>query len=212
MQEVTMTIHEALCEVKVNAKRIASTINNSTFCTFNRATSNKINGTDVSVFEKEAKSNYDSIIDLIKRTDAIKAAINLSNASTYITVGDKRMTVAEGIYYLGYGVLEKKQLLETLTNQLINSTAKIEVENGDRLDKKVENFIITTFGSKEKANSEDIISVSDNYRKANSLVLIDPINIREKIKLLKEEIDNFEKNIDSALQVSNATTMITFSY
>ena len=212
MQEVTMTIHEALCEVKVNAKRIASTINNSTFCTFNRATSNKINGTDVSVFEKEAKSNYDSIIDLIKRTDAIKAAINLSNASTYITVGDKRMTVAEGIYYLGYGVLEKKQLLETLTNQLTNSTAKIEVENGDRLDKKVENFIITTFGSKEKANSEDIISVSDNYRKANSLVLIDPINIREKIKLLKEEIDNFEKNIDSALQVSNATTMITFSY
>lgn len=212
MQSVTLTVHEALCEIKTNTKRITSTITKSSFCTFNRATSTKLNGSDISVYEKEARSNYDSVIDLIKRTEAMKAAISLSNASTHITVGGKTMTVAEGIYYLSHGVDDKKLLLKTLTDQLNVATAKIEAENGDKLDKKVENFVLTTFGSKEKANADDINSVTENYRKANSFVLIDPLNIREKIKALKDEIDAFEQSVDSALQVSNATTTITFEY
>ena len=212
MQSVTLTVHEALCEIKVNTKRIASTINKSSFCTFNRASSSKLNGSDISVYEKEAQSNYNSIVDLIKRTEAMKAAISLSNASTFITVGGRKMSVAEGIYYLSHGVDDKKQLLKVLTEQLVYATSKIEQENGDKLDKKVENFVITTFGSKEKADATEINQVTENYRRANSLVLIDPLNIREKIKSLQEEIDAFEKNIDSALQVSNATTTITFEY
>ena len=211
-QHVKMTVHEALVEIKTNIRRISSTIMSTTFCAANRQNAKKINGVDLEAFKKEAKSNFDSILDLIRRTDALKKAISLSNASTYVTVGDERMSIAEALYALKKGCSDKENLIMQMTSQLTAAREIIEAENGDKLDKKLEEFINASYGSKDKINSSDVEALSEMFRNNNSFVLVDPINISEQIKKLQAEVDKFRNNVDSALQISNATTMIEFDY
>ena len=212
MTHVKMTMHEALVEVKINSKRILQTIRDAQFCAANKQSATKINGAVIDDFKAAAKSNYQSICDLIARTNAIKAAISLSNAKTYITVAGKQMSVAEALYALTHGADDKKALLRTLVSQYTSAVEKVESENGEKLDKKVEAFITASFGNKDKTNAEDVVALSDKFRESNSYVLVDPIGIKDQIKALQDEIDAFESSVDSALQISNATTEIEFDY
>jgi gamma-glutamyl phosphate reductase len=207
-----MTVHEALVEIKTNIRRISSAIMSTTFCFANRQNAKKVNGVDLDVFRKEVKSNFDSVLDLIRRTDAMKKAISLSNASTYVTVGDERMSVAEALYAMKDGCGDKERLIMQMTSQLTNARNLIESENGDKLDQKLENFINASYGSKDKINSSEIEALSETFRTNNSFVLIDPVNVSEQIKKLQAEVDKFRTNVDSALQISNATTFIEFDY
>jgi hypothetical protein len=207
-----MTVHEALVEIKTNIRRISSAIMSTTFCAANRQNAKKVNGVDLDVFRKEVKSNFDSVLDLIRRTDAMKKAISLSNASTYVTVGDERMSVAEALYAMKDGCGDKERLIMQMTSQLTNARNLIESENGDKLDQKLENFINASYGSKDKINSSEIEALSETFRTNNSFVLIDPVNVSEQIKKLQAEVDKFRTNVDSALQISNATTFIEFDY
>ena len=145
--------------------------------------------------------------------DAIKAAISKSNASTVINVGGKEMTVAEAIYQMKYGLKAKKSLLNTLQTQLNFVQMKLE-DAMKKSEKTLENTINTLYGNKEKTNvnTDAIMDFRKKYMTENQPVLIDPINISKEINKLSLEIDAFELNVDSALQVSNATTTIEIEY
>ena len=69
-----LTVHEALCFIKVADKRISDAIDNCAFCASNKESSPKVNGVPVKEFEDDVKAKYQSIQDLIKRTEKIKAA------------------------------------------------------------------------------------------------------------------------------------------
>ena len=99
-----MTVHEALCEIKVADKRIEKAIQECAFCEANKEISPKINGITVAEFENDVKAKYQKINDLIRRNENIKKALSLSNAKTVITVNGKEMTMAEAIYMMQYGI------------------------------------------------------------------------------------------------------------
>ena len=52
----------------------------------------------------------------------------------------------------------------------------------------------------------------ENYLETNPIVLVDPLNLADKISALADEIDAFTLNVDTALAVINAKTIVTFSY
>lgn len=211
METVKMTVHEALCEVKVADKRIYDAIQSTPICIENKASNSKIKGVDIQDYINQSKSGYQRIMDLIRRVEAIKAALSLSNAKTKITVDGKEMTVAEGIYMMQHGLEHKERLLMRMEHQYAEASTDASIKNQelqDRLDK----FIAGTFGNKEKANPEDIKVASEVFIKQNTYELIDPLNVKEKIEELRTEIDSFKAHIDSALQISNATTFIEFTY
>ena len=211
METVRMTVHEALCEIKVADKRIIDAITATPICTHNKASNSKINGVDVKEYCDQAKSGYQKITDLIRRTEAIKSALSLSNAQTRIVVDGKEMSVAEGLYLMQYGMNSKRMLLNRMETQYLDAQKNLQIkerELQDRLDK----FIASTFGNKEKASPEDIKNASEVFIKQNTYELVDPLDVKKKIEDLRTEIDNFTAHIDSALQISNATTYIEFSY
>ena len=217
MVKENMTIHKALCEIKLADKKINSLMlmNQIPFVEVNTNPGNdnyKVKGMDIKSYAVEATSNYQSITDLIKRIDAIKSAISKSNASTMVNIGGKEMTVAEAIYQMKYGIKTKKQLLNTLTRQL--DFAKIRLEEATKeTEKKLDKTVETLYGSKDKnVSAETVLNFRKNYLQDNQPVLIDPINIIKEINKLSIDIDNFELNVDSALQVSNATTIIEIEY
>ena len=212
-----MTIHKALCEVKLADKKIIQYTNFSNkYVAVNNNPANdnfRIDGMSIQDFGSKVSSNYQAVTDLIRRVDAIKAAISKSNAETIINVGGKEMTVAEAIYQMKYGLKTKKMLLNTLQTQLQFAQSQLE-EDTKKAEQRLEKTIETLYGNKDKTNinTDAIMAFKKKYNMENQPVLIDPIDINKKINALSLEIDQFELNVDSALQVSNATTTIEIEY
>ena len=203
-----LTVHEALCFIKVADKRIGDAIDNCAFCASNKESSPKVNGVPVKEFEDDVKAKYQSIQDLIKRTEKIKAALSLSNAATKVTVCGKEMTVAEAIYMMQYGILTKMNLLRSMESKLRAAQLVITSENGHKLDERLDKYIQSVYGSKEKITPEELDKASKDFKARNEYKLVDPLKITDKIEALKKEIDEFQAAVDSAIQISNATTYI----
>lgn len=203
-----LTVHEALCFIKVADKRIGDAIDNCAFCASNKESSPKVNGVPVKEFEDDVKAKYQSIQDLIKRTEKIKAALSLSNAATKVTVCGKEMTVAEAIYMMQYGIMTKMNLLRSMESKLRAAQLVITSENGHKLDERLDKYIQSVYGSKEKITPEELDKASKDFKARNEYKLVDPLKIADKIEALKKEIDEFQAAVDSAIQISNATTYI----
>jgi len=208
-----MTVHKALAELKVIGDRIISAIQSGVYCKANKHSNEKINGVSVDEFKKQIQGNWDKVSDLIRRRNAIKKAVVLSNATVKVKVGDEEFTVAEAIEMKNSGMEYKKILVNMLNKQYTQAIQTTEKENGETLQQKAESYVIGLYGSKEgKTNIEEIEKTRKEFVTNNTFELIDPLKIREKIDVLEKEISEFESEIDAALSVSNAITELTIEY
>lgn len=208
-----MTVHKALAELKIIGDRINSAIQTGVYCRANKHSNEKINGVSVDEFKKQIQGSWDKVNDLIRRRNAIKKAVVLSNATTKVKVGDEEYTVAEAIEMKNSGMQYKKQLLNELNKQYIQAVQITERENGENLQQKAENYVIGLYGSKEgKTSVDEIENTKKQFIINNTFELIDPIKVKDKIDVLEREIAAFETEIDSCLSVSNAVTEITIEY
>lgn len=213
MTTETMTIHKALAELKILDARIAKEIQNGSYCAANKHSNEKINGIPVSDFEKAVQGTYDKVTDFLKRQEAIKRAVTLSNAKTVVNVSGKDYTVAEAIWMKNHGIEFKSLLINTMDRQYKQAQAEVNRQNGDDLEKRADQYVTAIYGQKEgKTNSADIEKVRKDFLEANSFEIIDPINVPEKLEALRKEVDSFMAEVDSALSVSNALTEITIEY
>lgn len=114
MTTETMTIHKALSELKVLNSRIDKAISRCKFCVANKHFNEKIEGIDKKEYIDNMKASYDQVNDLIKRMEAIKKAVVLSNAETKITVAGNTYTVAEAIYMKNNGMIFYMDMLEEM--------------------------------------------------------------------------------------------------
>lgn len=213
MTTETMTVHEALSELKVIGARIDKEINGVTFLTANKHSNTKINGQLISDYENDIKSAYQKINDLIKRRTAIKRAVVKSNANTEITIGDEVMTVAEAIEYKNVGIDYLERILYKMSMQYNDKQSSIASMNS-KLETQAEDYVIKLFGNREKdgIDSSTIEKTKREYVAVNTYDLIDPLNVKKEIEKLNDKIDAFKSKVDSALSVSNATTVIEISY
>lgn len=213
MTTETMTIHKALAELKILDARIAKEIQNGSYCAANKHSNEKINGIPVSDFEKAVQGTYDKVTDFLKRQEAIKRAVTLSNAKTVVNISGKDYTVAEAIWMKNHGIELKAFLINVMDKQYKQAQAEVNRQNGDDLEKRADQYVTAIYGQKEgKTNYTDIEKVRKDFLEANSYEIIDPINVPEKLEALRKEIDSFMAEVDSALSVSNALTEITIEY
>lgn len=209
----TMTIHKALAELKILDGRIKKEIQNGLYCAANKHSNEKINGIPIDDFEKSVRGTYDKVTDLINRRKAIKKAIVLSNAKTTVKIADTEYTVAEAIEMKNHGIEFEKLLLGTMDVAYANAKLTVERQNGKELEERADQYVTAIYGQKDgKTNSADIEKVRKDFLEANSYEIIDPINIPEKSEELRNKIDSFMAEVDSALSVSNALTEITIEY
>lgn len=206
-----MTIHKALAELKVLDKRITASVSVQ-FCVANKHSNEKISGLALKDWKDIAQSNYQKANDLIRRNEAIKRAITLSNATTKVKIGDDEYTVAEAIWMKNHGMDSYKMLLRELQNQYGKAKIQCERENGKTLEKRADEYIFGLFGSKEKAAGEEIENLRKTFIESQQYEIVDPIKIAEEIQYLEEKISSFESEVDAALSVSNAITEIKITY
>lgn len=193
-------------------KIIDKAIYSSTFCKANKHSNQKINGVSIEEFNNQVKADWNKVNDLIKRRNAIKQAVVLSNARTEVEIGDKKYTVAEAIEMKNSGMQYKKNLLEQLMRQYEQQLVIIEKENKG-LEEKAEHYVVNLYGSKEsKTSNDEIEKTKKQFVENNTFELVDPIHIKEQINKLEQEISEFMAEVDSKLSVSNALTEIKIEY
>ena len=157
-------------------------------------------------FESNAKADYQSVLDLIRRRQVIKSAVIQSNAATRVRVGDLEMTVAEAIDFKD-AIKYEKLLLKRLSHGLTWATT--EKEKADQeIGRKVEQMLNQNLGSDRKASSDDYNTIAKPFLEANSLNVVDPLNADLVSKVLEDKISKFEAEIDMTLAESNARTEI----
>lgn len=207
-----MTIHKALCELKILDSRINNAISSARFCLANKHSNEKVNGVTVEEYQETMKASYNKASDLIRRREAIKRAVVLSNAKTIVKIGGKEYTVAEAIEMNNHGINLKLQLKNAMKKQYDSAMTTI-ISKNSVVDDKATEYVVGLFGQKEsKTANEEYEKARKSYIEANTMELIDPVNILEKIEALEVEIADFTTEVDSALSVSNALTEITVEY
>ena len=213
IQEV-MTVHKALCELKMLDKRINESIMSAEFCRANKHSNVKIDGGTIAEYEATAVSKYQSTMDMIIRRDAIKRAVVASNAVTEVTIGGNRYTVADAVELRRHGLSYRRTLLQAMTLQLKRVRSTIEQKNGEELTRAADKMVEVYYGRQTdvKAITEEMKATREKFIEDNTYELLDPIRVENRIRELDKEITAFETEVDSALSVSNAVTEITVSY
>ena len=213
MTTETMTIHKGLAELKILDGRIKKEIQNGSYCAANKHSNEKINGITIEDFRKTVQGTYDKVTDLINRRKAIKKAIVLSNAKTTVKIADVEYTVAEAIEMKNHGIEFETMLINVMDMQYKQAQAEVNRQNGNNLEERADQYVTAIYGQKEgKTNSADIDKVRKDFLEANSYEIVDPINVQDKVDALRQKIDAFMADVDSALSVSNALTKITIEY
>ena len=213
----TMTIHKALAELKTMDDRINKAIRNTVYVLAVKHSADKINGVKVSDFKDNMKSGYQKVNDLIARRDAMKRAVVLSNATTKVKIGGVEYTVAEAIEMKNNGVEFKKALLQQMYMAYGAAQNEFNRNSGDALEKKAETYVLSVIqaqpkDSKMTVDSDAMRALRQTYIDNNTYDILDPMNISKAIETLDAEINEFEADVDAALSVSNALTVIEFEY
>lgn len=209
----TMTIHKALCELKILNSRIEDTINETTFLAVNKHSNQKINGKTIGEFINYSRDKYKSIRTLINRRNAIKRAVVKSNAVTTVEIDGVTYTVAEAIDMKSSGINNLGMLRARLEQQWRQMSSLVERENGDKLENRADEYVKSLYGTSEMKNmSDEIRKTRETFVESQKSDLIDPLDTQEVLDSLRAEIDGFMSEVDSALSVSNALTTVEVEY
>ena len=210
MEKTKMTIHRALAELKLIDSRIEKAIN-VVEPTGLMQLGKPVNGFyKKEDFETEVKSKFQSVTDLINRKNAIKSAIVKANGITIVTIGEKKMTIADAINFKTV-ITVKKNLILQLIRKHNTVKAKFNAENEKINNVALENakIMIGKQGDdRVKPNDEDVKNIVEPFVKRNEFHLIDPLKVEELVEKLQNEVDEFEVEVDAVLSEINALTEI----
>lgn len=213
MTTETMNIHQALVELKTLDKRIDAAIQEGDWVVANKHSNSKIGGVDVKEFIENIKARHQKVTDLIARAEAIKRAVVNSNAVTKVTIAGKEYTVAEAIDMKNHGIERLRTFVRKLNHDYIMAKNAADRSNGAELERRADDYVRTMIGNTDvKGMTDEVKRLRDEFIKAQTMELVDPITVLKQIEMLNEQINAFEINVDSALSVSNALTIIEISY
>lgn len=204
-----LTIHRALSELKLIVAKIEKGIKDIV-PSGTQQTNRLVNGVYEKVkFEDNAKSSFQSVTDLIDRKNKIKSAIVKANGVTIITVAGEQMTIADAIN-LKSVVEVRKKFIDHLRRSHNTAKATVEQHNA-KVDANALQLAASALQKQNvKIGDDDVQKVIAPYVEANKAVLIDPLNIEDKVKEMEEKLSAFEAEVDAVLSEANAVTFIEF--
>lgn len=217
MTKENMTVHKALAELKIIDDRINKAITSGTYVIANKHSNQKIHGMTIDEFRTQMKADFQKVSDLIARRNAIKRAVVSSNAVTKVKVGDTEYTVAEAIEMKNHGMEFKDYFMRAISIQYVRAKNELDLNSGDPLEKRAEQYVLSVIqaqpkDSKMAVDSDAMKNLRAQYIKDNQYDIIDPIGVKDVIDGLDTEVSEFLTEVDAALSVSNAITVLDIEY
>lgn len=216
MTTETMNMHKALVERKILPDRIYKLQRECEFIKAVKNNSKKIGGKTVRELEETMKANDQKLSDLENRLNALDDAITMSNGETTVTINGETITVSVAIERKKKRVARLQARRDSLIMQYRDAMSTYDMNSGDVLEDEaneyVQRILRSQGGTAEKSDDKFIKALHDSYIENNEFKLIDPLGVKDRIASLDDEIAELESEYDAALSVSNAITVIEFSY
>lgn len=218
MMEKKMLVTQALDQRDLLVKKICDKIRKASFTETKKHNEEKVMERKVTQkeFEKEARSSYQQIIDLIHWYDKVDQAILRSNAETMIETSYGTMSIANALALRSR--LNCSNAYDSDSNFEGNLMMKLEEELNEKirvmeqknkgLQNTAETMRLSILGKDTKTKDETPLKVVDVYVQENTTELIDPLNVRKKIDELNERRETILNELDTKIKVSNATTFV----
>ncbi|MGM7635251.1 hypothetical protein [Bacillus sp. Hm123] len=201
-----ISITRALAELKLLDKRIHSTMNSTPLIQYHVGNKPVSGFASVKEFEEKARASYQSTLALIKRRNAIKSAIVLSNAKTNVEIAGHTYTVAEAIERKT-SIQYEQELLQKMKHEFSSVTDDVEAINAEvkeQLDRQLE----VLYGREAKLKVEESNELTKSYREKHEAKIVDPLKLRDEYEQLEKKIDEFLTEVDFVLSTSNTLTEI----
>ena len=199
----------------VQLKRLEQRINKKIDILEEFVVANKVSSTKVKdglytkdQFTAKAKSEWDSLNDLISLRKEIKDAIVQSNAKTKVIICGREYTIAQAIERKNAIQEFELPMVVKMSKALSSTLEKVETAN-DRVEFDAHRLFGTNTGDEKTELNR--INMIQTYIDVNGYEVIDPLNFNEKSIYLDKEIKDFLSEVDQVLSEKNATTMITIS-
>ena len=212
--EITLT--EALSKVKLYEKKIEkliSEIRNKKFLLADIATGTsniekplELSKQNYKEFEKLAQAKIDKINDYLDLKAKLQGLISQANAVSKVIINNKEYTIHQAISRKRNIDTEKEVLEAILSN--FGYTKRVLDKKQEETNAKIESLLDTNLSSDAK-NKDNTSNVYKELLSIYSVNLIDPLNIENYIQDKYDEIEAFELEVDTKLNIANATTLIT---
>lgn len=230
MAAVKLTVHRALALKKTTEQRISEEFQNtalgggSLFIAVRQGRKNVINGVPVDKIESEIRARYDRIIQMISNYMKLKKALLRSNAGLNadkdvslhtVTVADRQYTMAELIDTSDNVYGNKKhprafypQLLLTLKAEYAEAVRQVERAH-DKVEQDIKDYLTKSAGNDKMLTNEDIKKRSEMFHEDGDKHLVDPLNVKELIDKLEQEIKAFRVDCDATMSEQNALMTVS---
>ena len=234
-----LLVTQALDERDLLKKRIDQKISNALFIDYKKKNEDRtaLNLLPEADFRSKTESTFQAIMDLIKRYDKLNAAILTSNANTMIhTESNGTMSVAAAITLRNRlksseGSMDlfrsdfrddlptdsitadfERKLTKRLKSQY-DAAVKTMDEKNNAVEKTAETMRVSILGKENRGGRDDAssLAVVAEYIDQNKASLVDPLDIQNKIRSLREFRETLLSELTTAVKVSNATTFIELS-
>ena len=201
-----ISLHRALSELKIIDDRIATAIEDSRLVGYKTANTDMVAHTVLPKFKLEAKAAHTRVTDLMARKMALKVAITNANATTFVEILGKSVTIAE-VIIMKASIKGVERYRDELKRQLRNTRNSISDINDD-VQNNVEALISSALGSSAAVDPKVVENITGPYLKENKVEIVDPIDIESIILGLDVHINDFILNVDATLSEINAITQI----
>ena len=204
MEKVSLSLTRLLSEIKTTEERIMKLpviVGVAANSTDRVAEENE----SVEEFKKTSQSRFDTWMSLSERLVKLRAARNKANATTYVTVCGKSVTMDEAIVMKSLLNLQK-QALEGFKKQIgmvENFVTRADNEVKVAVDKAVAQSIASQTLTEDQSKL-----FNDMYKKSLGKSMAIGESVKVGIKKLEDHITSFSAEIDYVLSEANSTTKV----
>lgn len=233
MAKVVMSMTEVLQRINMYRKRIEGypslgyNRNATNFCAVgNESTGLLTNGTKISDAEDQALTNYDSVMDIVCNLYKLTMAKEAVNTTMKIKIpnpdlrsdGEIEVSVAEALIMKNDTIIKYYEtLLKAMTADKVACDKIIEKNmNSSLSDDCVREYVLQRFRDLGVVNpdpkSAKYTELANEYIKAHTLSLIDPIGVADKIEDLEKRLEELQVTVNFRLSEINSKTKIWIDF
>ncbi|MCP4394292.1 MAG: hypothetical protein GY804_08545 [Alphaproteobacteria bacterium] len=217
--ERSMSMVEALAKLKLLYTRAGKACVGKSFCHVCIGQDTLPPGyTSIEDYNRDVQSEFDKIIAIFNEVEALQKAINLSNATTEVTIGGSKYTISEALAIKNSFNSDRASAFKfraSFVNTLkdgFNAAIKDMEIASQKMREQIQDTIDNLAENDASAVETDpkIKPFIDQIESTSKPVLYNPLGIEKKYKDTFTDVEDFILAVDVAITTTNASNIIKY--
>lgn len=201
-----MSLHRVMAEIKSIEEKLALVAKHN-FVSVVKGESRDDAATAVRLqFITDAKSALDKSVNMIKNLASLKSARNKANASLTVVINGKAITIDEALAQKA-AIIHKNNLIEAIVSQLVLAQRQ-GLQAEQEIEVKVAAQLVAMFNNTRKATEDELTVIRNGFERSLKPIVLAPEGLKTTLDNMKNDVDEFVKEIDFVLSEANALNKI----